>query len=193
MGWTRRWASHGPHRMHRTRFHVRRVSAHEAERWARKEAVSWWRRSKVWGVSEVVERLVVGEVSKVVPNHGEPSAASLAGREESSSGHHAAGHLLHTSLLAPLVLEPDLKEGNNLSAVDGIKLFYKESIFLQNCKKFCTLMSEPAQTCTSNAILKQKYAQKLLIELFQLKGKSRFSRFPPKKFYNINCWSEIFT
>ena len=60
------------------------------------------------------------------PNHGEPSAASLAGREESSSGHHAAGHLLHTSLLAPLVLEPDLKEGNNLSAVDGIKLFYKE-------------------------------------------------------------------
>ena len=50
-------------------------------------------------------------------------------------------------------------------------------------------MSEPAQKCENNdAILKQNYAQKLFFAfkmtkflLLWLKGKSRFSRFPPKK------------
>ena len=47
-------------------------------------------------------------------------------------------------------------------------------------------MSEPALKCENNAILKQNYAQKLFIAFkmayfFVLaKGKSQFSRFPPK-------------
>ena len=56
-------------------------------------------------------------------------------------------------------------------------------------------MSEPAQKCENYAIFKQNYAQKLFITfkmailflLFWIKWKSRFSRNPPKKFYNINC------
>ena len=55
-------------------------------------------------------------------------------------------------------------------------------------------MSEPAQKCENYAIFKQNYAQKLFITfkmailflLFWIKWKSRFSRTPPKKFYNIN-------
>ena len=46
-------------------------------------------------------------------------------------------------------------------------------------------MSEPAQKCENNAIFKQNYTLELFIALimllFGLKGKSRFSRFPPKK------------
>ena len=53
-------------------------------------------------------------------------------------------------------------------------------------------MSKPAQKCET--IFKQIYALKLFIAFamaysccFSLhKGKSRFSRFPPKMFYNIN-------
>ena len=59
-------------------------------------------------------------------------------------------------------------------------------------------MSEPAQKCDRNAILKQNYTLKLfaafkmaIFLLFRFRGKSRFSRFPPKKFYNIN-YSIIF-
>jgi hypothetical protein len=58
-----------------------------------------------------VERFVVREVAEVVADHGEAPPAALSGREESSSGHHAARHLLHPPLLAALVLEPDLKQG----------------------------------------------------------------------------------
>ena len=54
-------------------------------------------------------------------------------------------------------------------------------------------MSEPAQKCENYAIFMQNYIPELLIALkmvyscfFWLKGKFRFSRFPPKKFYNIN-------
>ena len=51
-------------------------------------------------------------------------------------------------------------------------------------------MSEPILKCENNAIFKQKYTLKLIIAFkilqFSLKGKSIFSRFPPKKFYNIN-------
>ena len=42
---------------------------------------------------------------------------------------------------------------------------------------------------------KQNYAPKLFIAFkmpFQVRGKSRFSLFPPKKFYNINYWIIIF-
>ena len=46
-------------------------------------------------------------------------------------------------------------------------------------------MSEPALKCENNAIFKQNYTLELFIALimllFGLKGKSRFSRFPPKK------------
>ena len=56
-------------------------------------------------------------------------------------------------------------------------------------------MSEHAPKCENNAIFKQNYTLELFIALimllFGLKGKSRFSRFPPKKFYNINYWSHF--
>ena len=60
-------------------------------------------------------------------------------------------------------------------------------------------MSEPAQKCENNdAILKQNYAQKLFFAfkmtkflLLWLKGKSRFSRFPPKKLLNKSCSSQM--
>ena len=56
-------------------------------------------------------------------------------------------------------------------------------------------MSEPAQKCENNAIQAKQYCKTVycfqngLFSLFQLNGKSRFSRFPPKKFYNFNYWS----
>ena len=52
---------------------------------------------------------------------------------------------------------------------------------------YLVLMSEPAQKCENNAIFKQKYTLERLLLLkwpmwlFGLKGKIRFSRFPPKK------------
>ena len=42
----------------------------------------------------------------------------------------------------------------------------------------------PAQKCENYAIFKQNYTLELFdcsLMLFELKGKSRFSRFPPKK------------
>ena len=46
-------------------------------------------------------------------------------------------------------------------------------------------MSEPAQKCENYAIFKQNYTPELFLNglflLFWLKGKYRFSRFPPKK------------
>ena len=55
-------------------------------------------------------------------------------------------------------------------------------------------MSEPALKFENNAIFKQNYTLEMFIALkmllFGLKGKSRFSIFPPKKFYNINCWNK---
>ena len=57
-------------------------------------------------------------------------------------------------------------------------------------------MSEPALKCENNAILSKsilKYCFFLLnglFLLFQLRGKSRFSRISPKKFYNINYSGE---
>ena len=50
-------------------------------------------------------------------------------------------------------------------------------------------MSEPGLKCENNAIFKQNITLKLFIDLkmayilllFGLKGKSRFSRFPPNK------------
>ena len=56
-------------------------------------------------------------------------------------------------------------------------------------------MSKPAQKCET--IFKQIYALKLFIAFamaysccFSLhKGKSRYSRFPPKMLYNINYWT----
>ena len=53
-------------------------------------------------------------------------------------------------------------------------------------------MPEPAQKCENYAIIKQNYTLGLFL-LFWLKGKSRFSRFPPKKFYNINSWFTLAT
>ena len=53
-------------------------------------------------------------------------------------------------------------------------------------------MSEPALKCENNASFKQIDTLKLFIAfkmaylLFQLWGKSRFSRIPPKKLYDIN-------
>ena len=53
-------------------------------------------------------------------------------------------------------------------------------------------MFETAQQCQDNAIFKQNYSLKLFITFkmacsccFSI-GESRFSRFPPKKFYNID-------
>ena len=45
-------------------------------------------------------------------------------------------------------------------------------------------MSEPAQKCENTAIFKRNSTPKLFIAfkmLFWIKGKSKFSRFPPKK------------
>ena len=54
-------------------------------------------------------------------------------------------------------------------------------------------MSELPLKCENNAIFKQIYTLKLFIAFkmaysccFSLGGKSRFSRIPTKKFYNIN-------
>ena len=49
-------------------------------------------------------------------------------------------------------------------------------------------MCEPEIKCVNNASFKQIYTKNCLL-LFQLREKSRFSRTPPKKFYNINYWS----
>ena len=54
------------------------------------------------------------------------------------------------------------------------------------------MMYEAALKCEKYAIFKQNYTPKLFIAfkmaflLVQLREKFRFSRFPPKKFYNIN-------
>ena len=59
------------------------------------------------------------------------------------------------------------------------------------------MMYEAALKCEKYAIFKQNYTPKLFIAfkmaflLVQLREKFRFSRFPPKKFYNINYWSKI--
>ena len=57
-------------------------------------------------------------------------------------------------------------------------------------------MSEPAQKCENNAIIKQNYTPELLIVLkmayscfFGLRGNLDFPDFLQKKLYNINSWS----
>ena len=57
-------------------------------------------------------------------------------------------------------------------------------------------MYEISQKCENNAIFKQNYTHKLFISFklsysccFGYLDKSRITRFPPKKFYNINIWS----
>ena len=71
-----------------------------------------------------------------------------------------------------------------------IKLFLEEieiSQKLRNWKKFC-LMSETAQKCENNAILKQNFTLKLFFAsklLIQLRGNLDFLL---KKFYNISYW-----
>ena len=47
-------------------------------------------------------------------------------------------------------------------------------------------MSEPAQKCESHLQAKLSMLLKWPIIAFWLKGKSRFSRFPPRKVFNIN-------
>ena len=56
-------------------------------------------------------------------------------------------------------------------------------------------MSEPAQKCENNAIIKQNYTPELLIVLkmayscfFGLRGNLDFPDFLQKKLYNINYW-----
>ena len=69
--------------------------------------------------------------------------------------------------------------------VDVIKLFWKKSR-LRNWIKI-GLKSETAQKCEDNAIVKQNCTLKLFFFAFKvvcscwLRGKCRFSRFPPKK------------
>ena len=59
-------------------------------------------------------------------------------------------------------------------------------------------MYEPAQKCENNAIFKQNYTLVLFISLkmaicccFGLTGNLEFPDFLQKKFYNINCCSDL--
>ena len=59
-------------------------------------------------------------------------------------------------------------------------------------------MSEPGLKCENNASFKLIYTLKLFIAFemaysccFRFRGKSRFSRIPPKKFYDINYWTVV--
>ena len=59
-------------------------------------------------------------------------------------------------------------------------------------------MSEPAQKCQNKSIYKANYTLQLLITFkvayfccFDYEGKSRFSKFSPKFFYNINHRNKI--
>ena len=81
------------------------------------------------------------------------------------------------------------------------KTFFRGNLDFPKIKKLETVCSD-AWTCTkcknNAAIFKQKYTQKLLkafkwsFLLLQHWGKSRFSRIPPKNFYNINYKSCVF-
>ena len=77
--------------------------------------------------------------------------------------------------------------GSPVSVVDVIKLFWRKSRSpkIKKLKKF-VLVSEPALKCENNAIFKQNG----LLLLIQLRGNSRVTRVSPKKFYNINYWSQ---
>ena len=81
------------------------------------------------------------------------------------------------------------------------KTFFRGNLDFPKIKKLETVCSD-AWTCTkcknNAAIFKQKYTHKLLkafkwsFLLLQHWGKSRFSRIPPKFFYNINYKSCVF-
>ena len=81
------------------------------------------------------------------------------------------------------------------------KTFFEWNLDFIKIKKFNKVCSN---VWTITKMLKQCYFQTKLYSrtvycfenglflLFQLWGKSRFSRYPAKKFYNINCWLHCF-